>query len=251
MKDNNEKIAALTASDSSIASILDKNNIDIILVGDSLGMTAQGHDNTVKVTLDHMVYHTECVVRSAQNSFIIADMPFGSCINEEHALKSAIKLIQAGAAMIKVEGGKELAEIVKRCVQIGIPVCAHIGLMPQLINTLGNFGVKGKSCYEEKFIFEQAISLTEAGASLIVLECIPASLAAKITKTISIPTIGIGAGINVDGQILVTQDILGLSGKNYNFCKNYANLTPDNAVKSYISDVKKESFPSISHTPAL
>ncbi len=248
MKNNEEKIAALTAYDAVTGQICDQNQIDIILVGDSLGMVIQGHNSTLPVTVDQMVYHTENVARVTKNSFIIADMPFGSYINENDALKNAVRLIQAGANMVKMEGGSELASITKKMLQNGIPVCAHLGLMPQSINSIGSYSVQGKEEHKAQEILEHAELLMNAGAQLLVLECIPARLAATITAKLPIPTIGIGAGPDTDGQILVTHDMLGLTTNNFKFCKSYCNLSPSNAILNYVSDVKNKQFPTMEYT---
>ncbi|MEE3002963.1 MAG: 3-methyl-2-oxobutanoate hydroxymethyltransferase [Pseudomonadota bacterium] len=247
MKIRGIKIAAATAHDASIALLLDKNGIEVILVGDSLGMVVQGHDSTLPVKMEHMIYHTCCVAKTNKNALVIADMPFGSYTSNANAIENAVLLIQSGANMIKLEGGRELQEIVKQLKLLGIPVCIHLGLLPQSINTMGGYYVQGRTEEAAKKISEDAEILVNAGAQLAVLECIPESLASDMSKLLKIPTIGIGSGKFTDGQILVTYDLLGLSNNNYKFCKSYADLIPSEAIKSYVKEVKEISFPSKDH----
>ncbi|MGV8059337.1 MAG: 3-methyl-2-oxobutanoate hydroxymethyltransferase [Smithellaceae bacterium] len=253
MKGLGEKITVLTAYDYAISSILDECGIDIILVGDSLGMVVLGYDTTLPVTMEDMLHHTKAVSRAAQNSLVVADMPFLSYqVSPELALANAGRFLQeAGAQAVKMEGGRETAQTVHKITSAGIPVMAHIGLTPQSIHQIGGFKVQGKKEDAALRIIEDAKILEEAGAFSIVLELIPEKLAEEISKSISIPTIGIGGGVNCDGQVLVINDMLGLYDKfTPKHVKKYANLNPEikKAVKSYISEVKNRTFPDSEHS---
>jgi 3-methyl-2-oxobutanoate hydroxymethyltransferase len=253
MKGLGEKITVLTAYDYAISSILDECGIDMILVGDSLGMVVLGYDTTLPVTMEDMLHHTKAVSRAAQNSLVIADMPFLSYQISPHlALANAGRFLQeAGAQAVKLEGGRETAETVRKITSAGIPVMAHVGLTPQSIHQIGGFKVQGKKEDAALRIIEDAKILEDAGAFSIVLELIPEKLAEEITKSISIPTIGIGGGIYCDGQVLVINDMLGLYDKfTPKHVKKYANLNPEikKAVKSYISEVKNCTFPDSEHS---
>ena len=253
MKGLGEKITVLTAYDCAISSILDECSIDMILVGDSLGMVVLGYDTTLPVTMEDMLHHTKAVSREAHNSLIIADMPFLSYqISPQLALSNAGRFLQeAGAQAVKLEGGRESAETVRLITEAGIPVMAHLGLTPQSIHQIGGFKVQGKKEDAALRIIEDAKILEEAGAFSVVLELVPEKLAAEITKSITIPTIGIGAGVYCDGQVLVINDMLGLYDKfTPKHVKKYANLNQEikKAVKSYISDVKNCSFPDNEHS---
>lgn len=253
MKGLGEKITVLTAYDYAIASILDECGIDIILVGDSLGMVVLGYDTTLPVTMDDMLHHTKAVSRAAQNSLIVADMPFLSYqVSPEQALANAGRFLQeAGAQAVKMEGGSETAETVYKITSAGIPVMAHIGLTPQSIHQIGGFKVQGKKEDAAQRIIEDARELEEAGAFSIVLELVPQKLAEEITNSIGIPTIGIGGGVNCDGQVLVINDMLGLYDKfTPKHVKKYANLNPEikKAVKGYITEVKNCTFPDSEHS---
>ncbi|MFW5444128.1 MAG: 3-methyl-2-oxobutanoate hydroxymethyltransferase [Methylococcaceae bacterium] len=245
MKQASEKISCLTAYDASFSKIIDQAGIDVMLVGDSLGMVVQGKKTTVPVTIDEMVYHTQCVVNAKHRAFVIADMPFLSYTSIDKALSNAAKLMQlAGAQMVKMEGGH--VEIIKSLVDFGVPVCAHLGLLPQSINQLGTYKVQGKSLQDAEKIIEDAKRVEQAGASLLVLECIPAELATKITKNLKIPVIGIGAGVECDGQVLVLYDMLGISvGKRPKFCKNFMEAAGDivSAIQQFQIAVKQQEFP--------
>ncbi|MBT4885371.1 MAG: 3-methyl-2-oxobutanoate hydroxymethyltransferase [Legionellales bacterium] len=251
LKQQHIKITALTAYDATMTKLLNNAGIDVILVGDSLGMVIQGHETTIPVTMTDMLYHTKCAANANSTALLIADMPFGSYLSTERALENAVKLMQAGAAMVKLEGGADLAPTISSLTKVGIPVCAHLGLMPQSVNQLGGYFVQGRNLAQSHQILEDAKLVTEAGAKLVVLECIPASLAATITSSIRSPTIGIGSGSSTDGQILVTHDMLGLSSKTYKFCKSYANLEPSAAITNYINDVKNGTFPETEHVLAI
>ncbi|OPY82379.1 MAG: 3-methyl-2-oxobutanoate hydroxymethyltransferase [Smithella sp. PtaU1.Bin162] len=253
MKELGEKITVLTAYDYAISSILDECGIDMILVGDSLGMVVLGYDTTLPVTMEDMLHHTKSVSRGAPNSLIIADMPFLSYqVSPELALTNAGRFLQeAGAQAVKMEGGKEYAEAVHKITSAGIPVMAHVGLTPQSIHQIGGFKVQGKKEDAALRIIEDARIMEDAGAFSIVLELVPEKLASEITKSLSIPTIGIGAGIHCDGQVLVVNDMLGLFDKfTPKHVKKYANLNQEikKAVKNYISDVKISSFPDAEHS---
>jgi 3-methyl-2-oxobutanoate hydroxymethyltransferase len=253
MKASGEKITMLTAYDYAISSILDECNIDMILVGDSLGMVVLGYDTTLPVTMEDMLHHTKAVSRAAQNALIVADMPFLSYqISPESALANAGRFLQeANAQAVKLEGGREYAEIVKKITSAGIPVMAHLGLTPQSIHQIGGYKVQGKKEDAARKIIEDAKILEEAGAFSLVLECIPEGLASEITHSLAIPTIGIGAGVNCDGQVLVINDMLGIYDKfTPKHVKKYANLNLEikKAVKTYIAEVKHGSFPDIEHS---
>jgi len=253
MKIQGEKITVLTAYDYGMASILDESDIDILLVGDSLGMVVLGYDTTLPVTMEDMLHHTKAVSRGAQNALIVADMPFLSYqISPESALANAGRFLQeANAQAVKLEGGREYAEIVKKITSAGIPVMAHLGLTPQSIHQIGGYKVQGKKEDAARKIIEDAKILEEAGAFSLVLECIPERLASEITHSLAIPTIGIGAGVNCDGQVLVINDMLGIYDKfTPKHVKKYANLNLEikKAVKTYIAEVKHGSFPDIEHS---
>ena len=247
MKLAEEKIACLTAYDFSFAKLLSGNDIDIILVGDSLGMVVQGNENTTFVTVDQMAYHVSLVKKGAANSFLMADLPFMSYSTLDLALQNSSRLMQAGAEMIKMEGGDNwLLDIVQELTQRGIPVCGHLGLTPQSVNMLGGFGLQGKTADEAQKILVDAKALEKAGAKLLVLECIPSQLALQISKTVRIPTIGIGAGVDTDGQILVTYDLLNIIlGKKPKFVKNYmlGAKNMQEAIINYVKEVKEKTFP--------
>ncbi len=252
--DKGEKIAVLTCYTASLASLLEENSVDILLVGDSLGMVVQGHDTTLPVALDDMIYHTRCVTRGAQHAFILADMPFGtSQISPEETFSHAAKLLAAGAQMVKLEGGEIMAETISFLSQRGIPVCAHIGLTPQSVHQLGGYKVQGKSGDDAQRVMQDAAAVVNAGASMLLLEAIPALLAAEITASVNIPTIGIGAGVVCSGQVLVLDDMLGIYkslGKKPRFVKNYmqgASSIAD-AIARYVAEVKAGTFPSKEHS---
>jgi 3-methyl-2-oxobutanoate hydroxymethyltransferase len=253
MKELGEKITVLTAYDYMTSSILDECGIDIILVGDSLGNVVLGYDTTLPVTMEDMMHHTKAVSRAAQNSLVIGDMPFLSYqISPELALANAGRFLQeAGAQGVKLEGGRESAEIVRKITSAGIPVMAHIGLTPQSIHQLGGFKVQGRKEDAAIKIIEDARILEEAGAFSIVLELVPEKLAQQISQNLTIPTIGIGAGIYCDGQVLVINDMLGMFDKfTPKHVKKYANLNAEirKAVNTYITDVKNCSFPDSEHS---
>jgi 3-methyl-2-oxobutanoate hydroxymethyltransferase len=251
MKQDNEKITALTAYDASFAKLFDQQGIEVILVGDSLGMVLQGQDDTLSVTTNEIAYHTKCVCAGAKNAFVIADMPFMSYSEPAIAYKNAAKLIRNGASMVKLEGGEWLLETIAGLVARSVPVCGHLGLTPQSVNVLGGYKVQGRLQSQADKLISAALALADAGIQLLVLECVPASLAGAISEKLSIPVIGIGAGADTDGQILVMHDMLGISA-NYmpKFSKNYLLETGNiaDSVKQYISDVKSHTFPSSEHS---
>lgn len=252
-KANREKITMLTAYDYSMAKIVNDAGIDAILVGDSLGMVVQGYESTLEVTMNDMVYHCKAVARGAENALIVGDMPFLSYhISVEDAVRNAGRLIQEGKAhAVKLEGGIDQVDNVKAIVKAQIPVMGHIGLTPQSVNMFGGFKVQGKDITKAQKVIDDALALEAAGVFAIVLEGIPEKLATLITKKISVPTIGIGAGRYCDGQVLVIHDLLGMySGQSPKFSKRYAalNETIQEAVKSYVTEVKTTQFPEAKHT---
>jgi 3-methyl-2-oxobutanoate hydroxymethyltransferase len=252
LRDKGEKIAVLTCYDASFATLLEANGVDMLLVGDSLGMVLQGHESTLPVTLDEMVYHTVCVARGAKQAFILADMPFGtSQISPEKTFEHAARLMAAGAHMVKIEGGAVMAETIEFLTQRGIPVCAHIGLTPQSVHQLGGYRVQGKTAEAAQQVLQDALAVERAGASMLLLETIPALLAAEITAQLSIPTIGIGAGAECSGQVLVLHDMLNIyPGKKARFAKNYMQGAQSiaDAVAHYVAEVKSGAFPGAEHS---
>ncbi len=250
-KQEGKKFTALTAYDASFAGAFDEEGIDVLLVGDSLGMVLQGHDDTLPVSVDEIAYHTRCVRRGIKRTLLMADMPFMSYSDPQQAMANATKLMQAGANMVKVEGGHWLLETVTKLTERGIPVCAHLGLTPQSVHVFGGFKVQGRDADNAQRILDEAKALEAAGAQLLVLECIPATLAKTITETLTIPVIGIGAGADTDGQILVMHDVLGISsGYIPRFSKNYLKQTGEirSAVRAYIEEVQQGIFPADEHT---
>ncbi len=249
MKDRGERIAMLTAYDYSLARVLDAAGIDVILVGDSASNVMAGHETTLPITLDQMIYHASSVIRAIDRALVIVDLPFGTYQgNSKEALNSAIKIMkESGAHGVKLEGGKEVEDSVKRIISAGIPVMGHLGLTPQSIYKFGTYAVRAQEKQEAEKLIEDALVLQAAGCFAIVLEKIPAALAEKVTKKLSVPTIGIGAGGGVDGQVLVLHDMLGLNYQfSPRFLRRYMNLYNDikGAVSNYISDVKKKDFPN-------
>ncbi len=249
MKRRGEKIAMLTAYDYSMATIVDESGMDIILVGDSASNVMAGHETTLPITLDQMIYHAQSVVRAAKRALVIVDLPFGSYQgNSKEALNSAIRIMkEAGAHGVKIEGGVEIAESVTRILTAGIPVMGHLGLTPQSIYKFGTYTVRAKEEAEAQKLRDDALKLQELGCFGIVLEKIPATLAKEVTESISIPTIGIGAGKHCDGQVLVIHDMLGINkGFRPRFLRQYANLNQlmNAAFKGYIADVKAKNFPN-------
>lgn len=250
MKRKGEKITCLTAYDASFAAVIDKVGVDIMLVGDSLGMVVQCHSTTLPVKLKDMIYHTQCVSRARKRAYIIADMPFMTYSNPQVAAKNAAQLLQIGGAqMVKLEGAR--LDCVRFLVDQGIPVCGHLGLLPQSIHKLGAYHVQGKEPDAAQKIREDAQQLQEAGAALLVLECVPAALAQEISQLLTIPVIGIGAGVDCDGQVLVLYDMLNIGvSKRPRFSKNFMTDAKDieEAIKAYHQAVKNEEFPGAEHS---
>lgn len=246
-----QKIAALTCYDATFAALLENAGVDILLVGDSLGNVVQGHTHTLSVTLDEMAYHTRCVARGTSRAFIMADMPFGtSQISPQETFRNAARLMAAGAQMVKIEGGRHMVDTVDFLTCRGIPVCAHIGLMPQSVHQLGGYRLQGRSEIEAKRLLEDAALLQQAGAAMLVMELIPAALAEQITQRLAIPTIGIGAGVGCAGQVLVLHDMLGIyPGTSPRFVKNFmlGAESVQTAVRNYVSEVKSGQFPAPEH----
>ncbi|MEG3755364.1 3-methyl-2-oxobutanoate hydroxymethyltransferase [Psychromonas arctica] len=251
MKQEQEKITCITAYDASFAAIFDQAGIQVLLVGDSLGMVLQGHDSTLPVTVEHIAYHTAAVASTAEKSLIIADLPFMSYATPEQAYSNAATLMRAGANMVKLEGGDWLNESVIGLVQRGIPVCGHLGLTPQSVNVFGGYKVQGRAEEHANKLVEDALALQEAGIQLLVLECVPVALAERVTKALHIPVIGIGAGTETDGQILVMHDAFGISaGFCPKFSKNFLVETGDirRAVELYKEQVESKIFPGAEHS---
>jgi len=250
MRAEGEKISMLTAYDSTMSALLNRCGVETILIGDSLGNVIQGHSSTTPVTVEQVAYHTECVARANSHAFIIADLPFASYGDPAQALDSAAKLMRAGADMVKLEGGDWQIDIIQYLVERSVPVCAHLGLLPQSVHILGGYKVQGKSKDAASLMLEQAIACEQAGAQMIVLEAIPSSLGKLITESLVIPTIGIGAGADCSGQVLVLQDMLGISpGKPPKFVKNFldGHASIEAAVKAYVREVKSGKFPGPEH----
>lgn len=250
MKAEKNKITALTAYDASFAKLFHDNGVEVILVGDSLGMVLQGGDDTLGVTNQDIAYHTRCVRAGSRELFVIADMPFMTYSSPNDTCKNAAELMRAGANMVKLEGGEWLFESITALTQQGIPVCGHLGLTPQSVHVFGGFKVQGRAEEQALKIIADAKALEAAGAQLLVLECIPSALAKRVTDALTIPTIGIGAGNTTDGQILVMHDLVGISaGFIPKFSKNFLLETGNmpEAVKKYCTDVKSGAFPSAEH----
>jgi len=252
MAQDGGKVAMLTGYDASFASIMDHAGVDMILIGDSLGNVIQGHDSTLPVTLQDMIYHTSCVARGAKRAFIVADMPFGSYqLSPAQAFDNAAKLMAAGAQMVKLEGGAVMVETVSFLVSRGVPVCGHLGLTPQSVHQLGGYKVQGREEHAARQLVADAEALSEAGAAFIVLEAVPARLAAETTRRATALTIGIGAGVDCDGQVLVLHDMLDVyPGKKAKFVKNFM-VGADSiqaAVEAYVKQVKAKEFPGPEHS---
>ncbi|MDB6352430.1 3-methyl-2-oxobutanoate hydroxymethyltransferase [Trichococcus sp. K1Tr] len=255
-KQKNERLTMLTAYDYSTAKLIDASGIDSVLVGDSLGMVMLGYEDTLSVTMEDMIHHTKAVARGVKDALVVSDLPFMSYQTSVYdAVSNAGRLIKEGRAQaVKLEGGLEVCPQIKAIVEASIPVMAHLGLTPQSVNAFGGFKVQGKDEEAARSLIEQAKAVEAAGAFAVVLECIPAKLAELITKSISIPTIGIGAGNGCDGQVLVYQDMLGLySDFTPKFVKRYAEIGPQmqTAIEDYINEVKNGAFPAAEHTFAL
>ncbi len=252
LKERGEKIAVLTSYDASFAALSDKAGVDVLLVGDSLGMTIQGHTSTLPVSLRDMEYHTRCVAQGVQQAFIVTDMPFGSYqINPEQAFENAALLMAAGAQMVKVEGGSIMLDTVRFLVERGIPVCGHLGLTPQSVHQFGGYRVQARDEAAARQLLEDAKALAAAGAGMLVLEMVPTALAAAVSQAIKTPVIGIGAGKYCDGQVLVLQDMLGIyAGKSPRFVRNFMQgaTSIEQAISDYVAAVKAQTFPDTEHS---
>ena len=251
LKQNGEKIAMLTCYDATFAQTACQAGVDVLLVGDSLGMVLQGHDSTLPVTVAEMAYHTASVKRGNQGALILADLPFMAYATLEQALNNSAALMQAGAHMVKLEGAAWLAEPIRQLAERGVPVCAHLGLTPQAVNILGGYKVQGRQEAQARQMRADAMALEQAGAAMLLLECVPSELAAEISQAVKIPVIGIGAGVATDGQVLVLHDMLGLSlsGRTPKFVKNFmaGQSSIQNAISAYVKAVKDQSFPAAEH----
>ena len=250
-KEQGQKISCLTAYDASMAKILDQSGVDAILIGDSLGMVIQGGENTRSVSINDMIYHTSIVSDSSSNALVIADMPFASYDSPDDALENAKTLIDAGARMVKIEGGSEHSDVIKTLISNNINICGHLGLQPQLVIKSDDYKVQGRDENSAQTILNNALLLESLGVSVLVLECIPSDLAKTISKKLTIPTIGIGAGVHCDGQVLVSYDMLGITtGKQPRFVRNFLSnqITISDAVESFVLEVKEGRFPSESES---
>ena len=251
MKAQGEPIACLTAYDASYAVLVDAAGTDLVLVGDSLGMVIQGHDTTVPVTVDDVVYHARAVARGLRRAFLVADMPFMSYANPDQALANSVRMMQAGGAMmIKLEGGEGQIEIVEHLARHDIPVCAHLGLRPQSVHKIGGFRVQGREAEKAEEMIRAATRLQDAGADIVLLECVPNELGKTIRDALEVPVIGIGAGPDVDGQILVLYDILDITqGRTPRFVRNFQaeHTSPLQAIEAYVKAVKDHSYPAPEH----
>lgn len=251
LKQGGEKFACLTAYDYCGAVAVSEAGVEVILVGDSLGMVVQGHDSSLPVTVEDVAYHIRCVRRGNRGALIMADLPFMSYYSPDKTLENAAVLMRDGAQMVKLEGGAWLAESTKLLVERGIPVCAHMGLTPQSVNHLGGYRVQGRDPDQAQEIIDEALFIQDAGASIVLLECVPVELGKTIAEKLDVPVIGIGAGPHTDGQILVYQDLLGLyPGKPAKFVKNYLagnNKGVQGAIRDFVEEVKKGRFPAQEH----
>ncbi len=252
MTQDRDKITMLTCYDASFASLLEAAGVDVLLIGDSLGMVLQGHDSTLPVTLRDVAYHTACVARGAKRAFVIADMPFGTFqINPAQAFENAVELMASGAQMVKIEGGEAMVETVAFLTARGIPVCGHLGLTPQSVHQLGGYRLQGKTESQAQRLMAESKMLQDAGAGMIVLELIPAALAREVTAQLHIPTIGIGAGVGCAGQVLVLHDMLDIyPGRKARFAKNFLRGAGSiqGAIEAYVREVKAGTYPGPEHS---
>lgn len=250
LKREKEKFTTVALYDAPMASMAEQCGVEVLLVGDSLGMTVLGFDSTIPVTMEQMIYHIEAVSRGSKNCLIMGDLPFMTYATPELAIANATRVMQAGAHMIKIEGGEWLCDTVTMLSDRGIPVCAHIGLTPQSVNKFGGFRVQGRDEKRAQQLIDDAKKLEQAGADIVLMECVPSELAKTITELLDVPTIGIGAGADTDAQVLVINDILGLTPQPPKFSKNFLVESEDipSAMKKYVNDVKKGIFPSLEHT---
>jgi 3-methyl-2-oxobutanoate hydroxymethyltransferase len=245
-----DKITMLTCYDASFASLMDRCGVEVLLIGDSLGMVCNGLDSTLPVTLEEVAYHTKAVARGSKSALVLADMPFGTYATPQQAFDNAVKLMQAGAHMVKIEGGAWLAETVTFLTERSVPVCAHLGLTPQSVHQLGGYKVQGKTIESAELLKADALKLQAAGAAMVVLEAIPTQLGKEVTELLTMPTIGIGAGPDCSGQVLVMHDLLGVfPGRKARFVKNFmeGQTSIDAAVSAYVAAVKDGSFPAPEH----
>ena len=250
LRDKGEKITMLTCYDASFAALMDRCGVETLLIGDSLGMVCQGHNSTLPVTIQDIVYHTASVARGNRTALVLSDLPFGTYATPESAFANAVPVIQAGAQMVKIEGGTWLAPTVRFLTERAIPVCGHLGLTPQSVHQMGGYKVQGKSHAAAEQLKADALALQEAGASLLVLEAIPAALGKEVSELLTIPTIGIGAGPDCSGQVLVMHDLMGVfPGHKARFVKDFmeGQTSIDAAVLAYVSAVKDKSFPAPEH----
>ncbi|MCK7552992.1 MULTISPECIES: 3-methyl-2-oxobutanoate hydroxymethyltransferase [Marinobacter] len=250
-KQKGTAFAALTSYDATFAQIVSEAGVDVILIGDSLGMVLQGHDSTLPVTMDQMVYHVSAVAKGNRGALIMADMPFMSYGTTEAALENAADLMRAGAHMVKLEGTAWMTDTIAALSERGVPVCAHLGLTPQFVNKFGGYKVQGRDEKAAEMMIEHACELEAAGADIILLECVPAPLAARITQAVKAPVIGIGAGADTDGQVLVLHDMLGVTtGRKPRFVKNFLaeSESIQGAITAYVDAVRNRSFPAEEHT---
>lgn len=246
-----KKISMLTCYDASFAELMDRCGVDVLLVGDSIGMVCQGHTSTLPVSIADISYHVSCVVRGNKTAFVTADLPFGSYSTPDAAYQSAVELMKAGAQMVKLEGGAWLSDTVRFLTERGIPVLAHLGLTPQYVHQFGGYKVQGKTPEAAERLLQDAMVLEEAGASMVLLEAIPAAQGKRVTDSLSIPTIGIGAGPDCSGQVLVMHDMLGVyAGKPARFVKNFMEqqTSIENAIRAFVSAVREVTFPSAEHS---
>ena len=250
LKQRGEKFVCITAYDALFAGLCSKAGVEVLLIGDSLGMVLQGHDSTLPVTMDDMVYHMQCVKRGNQGALLMADLPFMSYASASQTLENAARLMRAGAQMVKLEGGAWIAETTHLLTERGIPVCAHMGLTPQSINRIGGFRVQGRDPAAASTLIEEAKLLEANGACMLLVECIPASLGKRISEALTIPVIGIGAGKDTDGQIMVLHDVLGISPITPRFVKNFlpeSTAGIPGAIAAYVKAVKSGAFPAPEH----
>jgi len=250
MRESGERIAMLTCYDASFATLMDRCGVDVLLVGDSLGNVCQGQPSTLPVTLTDVAYHTASVARGNQTAFLVADMPFGTFATPESAFQNAVRLMQAGAQMVKLEGGAWLGETVRFLTERAVPVCAHLGLTPQSVHQFGGYKVQGKTAQAADRLKADALALQAAGASLLVLEAIPSALGKEVTDLLAIPTIGIGAGLDCSGQVLVMHDMLGVfPGRKARFVRDFmeGQASIEGAIRAYVAAVRDKSFPAPEH----
>lgn len=251
MKQAGEKIACLTAYDASFARIENETGVDMILVGDSLGMVLHGEEMTLHVTVDDMVYHSKQVGRACQRAMLVSDMPYKSYVTPKDALENAARLVnEGGADMVKLEGGEEIADIISAIKKENIAVCGHLGLTPQSFENSKDFKVQATTEAAAEKLMHDALTIQDAGCDCIVLECIPADVARHVTQELNVPTIGIGAGVDCDGQVLVVHDMLGITGKKFRFLKNFlkGNDSIETAISNYVTEVKGKTFPATEHS---